>query len=597
MRISKKHLFILPMLLLVVQLHGQPIQQTSVRDTVGYLILTDSAFIEAAEMLSDWKMTMGFKTDIMYVSRSSSSETIENQLGSYYSLHPNTKYLAILGDDDFVKTKNTSIYLNLNPYDSQYHSMVYDQLTDFYYGKLDGDSVPQVHRGRLLVSNETEAKYVVEKIIAYESNPISAGNIYNNGIHVSFYQSTTKNHITHEHYRFVRTSEEIKEALQQIGRTVKRIYSNIPIGIAYWNNDLYCSDTANISEMIGDTLFIMPDSIVIQNSLREGASYILYVDHGDDIGWSHPVFNTSSFPSNLNNKWPVYFNCCCKTGKFSSSNCFAKSILTCPNGGIASISASNISIEGFMSSLFEGIFDGIWPNQGLEPVYGKDIWNVGVPPHTHTPIYRLGDLLDYGLSFMKAQMRNAYAGDSAGTPLTGTEINDFISMNKYMHEIYQLFGDPALEIRTQTPEVVSAPSVCQFTDNILLVKTTDGYSRVVLYDLAQNDVQTFYGTKILYNFDTDNLLRLCIVRSNAKPYIKEYRKSQIDMFIQNEAIDGMHKFIGKEIKVGQDVTDDKMHGNVYFNTHSSTSLSAAKVKLSKGVIIPHGSSIRINKNS
>lgn len=69
------------------------------------------------------------------------------------------------------------------------------------------------------------------------------------------------------------------------------------------------------------------------------------------------------------------------------------------------------------------------------------------------------------------------------------------------------------------------------------------------------------------------------------------------MFIQNEAIDGIHNFVGNEIKVGTNVTEDKLHGDVYFNTRSSTSLSGKKVKLSKGVIITHGSSVRINKNS
>lgn len=80
-----------------MQLHGQSLQQLAVRDTTGYLILANSAMTEPAERLAEWKKTLGFKTDIMYVNSSLQSDSIENLLGNYYSQHPYTKYLAILG--------------------------------------------------------------------------------------------------------------------------------------------------------------------------------------------------------------------------------------------------------------------------------------------------------------------------------------------------------------------------------------------------------------------------------------------------------------------------------------------------------------------
>lgn len=585
----KKILFVFAYLLLLAKpAQSQVVQQTAERDTTGYLILTHSEFMQAAERLAEWKKTLGFQTDILYVGSNDSSDTIEYLLNGYYSEHPHTKYLTILGGAGYVKPKTHSIYLNLSDYDSNYYNRDYSHPSDFFYGNLTADSVATVHRGRLIADNLAEANIIVDKIIRYESTPV-VSDYYDKGIHVSYYDPMLINGTNYEKYRFVRTSEEIKEALLPLNRTITRFYTNIPSSTAYWNNNLYCSDPNPISDMIGNITSGVT-AVVIADSIRNGASYVLYTDHGEPNGWQRPYFFGSNFPEDLNFKWPVYFNCCCYTGTFTG-NCFAKQILTNPNGGIASISSSDIALEGFMSSLFEGIFDGIWPNQGLEPVFGV-LANIGTPTHTQTPIYRLGNLLDYGLAFMKSQLKDAYA--TTNNPQH--RVGDFIHMNEYMHAVFQLFGDPALEIRTLRPENVATPSICQFTDNTILVKTADGYSRIVLYDTSNDNVQTIYGTSALYTCATDGLMKFCVVRSNSCPYTSELSREQIDMFIQNENVNGINRFVGKDIMIGNTVTEDKPHGNVVFNSGCSTNLSGNNVKLKKGTKISLGSKICINNN-
>lgn len=100
-----------------------------------------------------------------------------------------------------------------------------NHVTDLWYGCMDGsnDFTPNVYRGRLPVSNATEALNVVNKIIQYERNPITIKSFYDKGVNCAYFQDLyPKNNYADR--RFAQTSENVRDYLQGLGKTIQRIY-------------------------------------------------------------------------------------------------------------------------------------------------------------------------------------------------------------------------------------------------------------------------------------------------------------------------------------------------------------------------------------
>ena len=141
------------------------------------IIITDTAFRKQLEPFFKWKTQKGFNLNVLYKGTGLAGDTytqLKDTIAKIYNSPSNAEnppeYLLIIGDVDRV------------PY---YGAGGTGNVTDMYYGEFDGngDYIPEMYVGRLPVSDTTELKTVVNKIIQYEKFEFADTNKFYTGSH------------------------------------------------------------------------------------------------------------------------------------------------------------------------------------------------------------------------------------------------------------------------------------------------------------------------------------------------------------------------------------------------------------------------------
>ena len=501
-------------------------------DTTSYLIVTTDKYLSTIQKFVEWKKMKGFQVFVeSRINGIWTKESVKETIESYYQNHF-IKYILIVGGIEDVPA---------------YPLTMKSGVTDYNYGIPSGNSIiPNVFRGRIPVRTIGELDIVLNKIIQYERTPINDNSFYQTGVNCAFFQDWAPPH-DYENRCFTMTSENIRNHLvTNCGKIVNRVYTTPPgAHPKYWNKDSY-SDGAAIPEELKEENFAWDgngDSIL--HYINEGAFYVFHRDHGDTIQWGEPSFMIEHIDS-LNNgrKLPVVFSIDCQTGMYNVSQreCFAEHFLKKENGGcVAIFAATQDSYSGYNDALSLGMFDAIWPN--LVPIHrfiGYDSYSM-----VEQPIYELGQIMDQGLVRM---------GETYG----------YNSLKRETWKLFHCFGDPTMQIWTDTPQNFVEPLVFLRNDSIF-VHVEDGDCKITFYNKVTGNVVSYKGNYAGYANPSDSLV-ICLDRHNYIPYIWDYSK---DVYIQNENIEGEVRFYkGNTIHIGNHVTNTKDTGDV--NIQNST---------------------------
>lgn len=475
-----------------------------------YLILTVPEYKEEVKWFAEWKELLGFTTHV--ISRDDwTVENVKQTVEDMYASLRSLRYLLIVGDYDDVPAKTYSkVYLG--------NTVV----SDLQYGCMDGndDLVPDIHRGRISVSSKLEAQTVLTKIVNYEFFPEMTTNFYNKGIHCTHFQDEDSKWTKRDGYedrRFVRTCEDIRDALIKHGKTVERIYkADVSDGIYPTNWD--ATGSYSNGEPIPDELKYPQfawdgDTNDIINAINEGASYVLHRDHGTFEGWHSPYFKIENVDRLTNkNKLPVVFSLNCLTGKFDTNVCFAEKLLRHPNGGCVAIyAASGRSYSGYNDVLAGGMFDAVWPDEDLHIVMPK--YSDSGIKETPEPTYMLGQILDQGF----ARMEEVYGVNERTTT--------------YTKLLFHCFGDPSMRMRTKTPGAWRSFQVERDSTGI---KVRPGIkSTITFYDLTNNKMVSYLASDITLQTDHADNVTVCVSAPNQIPIID--RGQMPDSPIKNKA--------------------------------------------------------------
>jgi PKD repeat protein len=397
----------------------------------SYLIITHDNYRNAADTLAKWKSQLGYLTEV--ISRSSwTAAQIKTEITNrYQSYTPKPDYFVILGDVDLLPGE-----IHQDPsYGDNFQ-------TDLYYACMDGgnDYMADMAFGRISVSSASQALSVVNKIIAYEKNPTLQQGFYNNGLICAQFQDDDND--TYEDRRFSLTGEDILNYMSsQQSFTINRVYkTSSSITPLFWNDGYYANSEPVPSYLRKPTFAWNGNKTDITNQINssDGKLFVLHRDHGyvGGSGWATPEFLTSDINSlNNGNKLPIVFSINCHTGEYQLGECFAERFLRHSNGGAVGVfGAAYYSYSGYNDGLTIGFFDAIWANPGLIPNFTGSGDNPSGSPAAHAPIYRMGDVLNQGLTRMIQTWGN----------------------NIYTHELFHYFGDPAMRIWTQLPTPVTA---------------------------------------------------------------------------------------------------------------------------------------------
>lgn len=564
--------------------------EPTVADTTGYLIVSTPKYREPIKKFMEWKRTLGFLVDTLLLNSNPLTNTqVLDSIQNRYNQNHHLAYLLIVGTIADIPTfsKRPELYTGLFDYNDHYQSGEWEHSTDYDYGLVSqSNDIPLLKRGRIPVATAAEADTVFDKIISYEKTPVMDENFYNRGLHIAQFQDETNDY--YEDYRFTLTSEEIRNFMLGKGKQIDRFYTGpTPENtILHWNHTVYASGQ-EVPDSVA-SLFGSPSAEIVSNKINEGAMYVLYYDHGNNYRWEHPRFNTLSILGLTNgDKQPLVISCCCHTGDFSSSTHFASTFLKKSGGGaIGVIASTNVILTGFSDSMLEGIFSSIWPENGIavDSLNQTDLNSVN---YTNRTAYRLGDILDSGLSVMKQQFDSIELHGLNNIVATGDTVTN---MCIYASEIFHLIGDPTMELRTTVPQPVATPTVNLVNSNHH-VTTTDGDARISFYNVTTGAVCSYLGSTAGYACNSGDKVKVSLTRPNYIPYIAEVGG---DIYIQNETILGGRFYRGGNIYVGKDVTSTKDSGEVVFRSGSETTFRGGTVKLDKGTTIELGAKVNIS---
>ncbi|MBR2153452.1 MAG: hypothetical protein IJ901_02385 [Bacteroidaceae bacterium] len=525
-----------------IQTKARQSNQNAQEDNRNLLIVTTNKYLDVIEDFVDWKRTKGFRVSVESRNGWGDTIVIKNIVRQHY-IQDSIQYLLIIGDENDVPGKEYSFYNSST-------GETYNGITDLYYGQMDNDQLPDIHRGRIPLKQKADAEIVLNKISDYERSPVVDSNFYIKGLHCAYFQDNDTD--TYEDRAFVLSSELVAYDLGfRIHRNIRRVYyANSNTTPTYWNNTIYSYGDI-IPYNLRANFSWNGNANNIVNYINEGMLYVLYEGHGDEYCWGNPFFEKLDMDSLSNGKkLPVVFSLCCLTGKYNRTydrECFAEKFLRLDNGGCVGIfAATESSFSGYDDALTLGMFDAIWPPIYLRwrtLYYEKNLLVV-----TPTPTYELGQILDQGLYRMN-EMKPISIYPAA----------------MYTYEIQHCFGDPTMMMYTYWPSKFNDASIT-YSNDTLTIQTNVADTRITIYNPHEinnpttRGVHSYIGENLqISTLGIDSLI-ICIDKHNYVPSVYKYYKTQ---YIQNEVISDSRIYTGQVIKAGECVTNTKEEGPVF----------------------------------
>ena len=414
------------------------------------LIITHPDFENAADSLASWKKRKGIYTQVVTTNETgNTSSQIENYIDyAYYNWDPAPSYLLFIGDSEFVPTN----YINEHPY----HNLL--TASDLFYADIGDypDYVADLGFGRLSVDTSSQADSLIARMIRYERNPVDDPIYYSNATMAGAFQDGSNGSPPNEiaDRRFAKTSEDVKNFLDSQGYSAQRIYTTYngyngsEIFPTYWSIEDWANfenDTPGqeLPEYLQKPAFPWNGNFWdVTNAMNDGRFFLLHRDHGGRHGWGEPDYGCEDV-DNLDNgeKRPIVFSINCNTGWYDNETdednyntdytdeCFVEHWIRHSSGGSAGVLGSTrVSYSGYNDRLVWGWMDAMFPDftTVYNDQYGDDY-----------PIYRFGDVLNYGKEYMMTKVDND-------------------EVRRTALEEFHWFGDPTMEMWTQFPSEIIA---------------------------------------------------------------------------------------------------------------------------------------------
>jgi len=238
----------------------------------------------------------------------------------------------------------------------------------------------------------------------------------------------------------------------------------------------------------------------LTNLLNNGTGLINYVGHGSDYGFASMTYMVSDVNALTNtNKLPFIFDVACVNGNFTSKTCFAEAWMRATNNnqptGAIAVCASTI-------------------NQSWVP-----------------PMIAQNEMNDILVESYANNIKRSY---------TGIVMNGMFKMNDVhgtdgdkMSDTWTIFGDPALQVRTKTPEAIAAQHNLEIPQNgtSFAVNNIGNEAFVCLSKqgtiVATKKSSNGSATLTFSQQNNGDKLTLTVTGYNKIPYIKEITVGEI----------------------------------------------------------------------
>jgi hypothetical protein len=444
-----------------------------------FVIVTHPDFLAAANTLAAHKESLGISTrvvsttEIVGPAASLTASAIRTWLRNYRNnaiVKP--KWVLLMGDTEKIPTH----------YDALHSGGASWNAGDIYFGQISNvtspTAVPVVGVGRFPVDTLAQANVIVNKTIAFELNPPSgptAGSQFYNRLTFAAFFEYDPDYVDDRRQDsrwFVENAETVRNHVLGQGHSVGRIYKAFASDDPRW----FRSGAAYPAALRKPGFAWNGSTADIVNAFNAGTSLFFHRDHGGRNGWGDPIFQTTDLPSVSvpGTRYPVVFSINCASGIFDNEtiNTFnasvglpattldptatywAEAFIRKADGALAIIGDTRNSKTVDNTILAFGLFDAIYP--GLAPAFGPS-----------SKIRRMGDVLNHGFAYLAAV--------AAGTTpnLHPSDMGAVVNVNGLRQEmnIYNLFGDPTVKLRTGEPAQMNIVSLRQVANLVDIVVT------------------------------------------------------------------------------------------------------------------------------
>ena len=273
--------------------------------------------------------------------------------------------------------------------------------SDISYAYISGnDSYPEFFVGRFSAQNTSHVQTAVERSIAYERDPQQNATWYKHGMFIASNEGSGNGHDGGE--------SDWQHAQNMRSDLLNYYYTDVA--------EMYDGSHGG-QDSSGN-----PSDSMIRNEINQGLGIIHYTGHGDTDVWVTSNFNTGDVNSLTNtNELPFVCTVGCKSGDFGDGTCLGEEFLRSTTG-----SNPTGAIATFMSTIYQG-----W----APPMEAQD---------------EMVDILTEGISNNR---KYSFGGISWNGCL---EMNDnYGSDGDSETDHWTLFGDPSIELRTNTPSNLS----------------------------------------------------------------------------------------------------------------------------------------------
>ncbi|HRY98596.1 MAG TPA: C25 family cysteine peptidase, partial [Bacteroidales bacterium] len=279
--------------------------------------------------------------------------------------------------------------------------------SDNAYGYISGnDHYPELFVGRFSAETAEDVQTQVRRTIAYERDANTSQTFFSNSIGVASNEGPgDDNEMDYQHVRNMQTDL---------------------LGYTYNGNLEYFEGSQGGNDAAGN-----PSAAQVATGINGGAGVILYTGHGSNTSWGTSGFSNANVNTLTNGGMlPFIWAVACVNGNFVGNTCFAEAWLRArdleqPKGAVAAL----------MSTI----------NQSWNP-----------------PMEAQDEMVDILVESYASNIRRTFGGLSMNGCM---KMNDsYGSGGDEMTDTWNLFGDPSLMVRTDTPMVLTA----SFQPNVLL---------------------------------------------------------------------------------------------------------------------------------
>ena len=230
-------------------------------DSYDYLIICADEWLQHMQSFIDWKESLGFRTK-MY---SKTDVMIARGLPPEDDYLPHHQIMFFLRDE-YAVSHFSYLLIVAHPQDITLGYWMFDEKSDYEYSRCAGiDNYPDIGVGRFSVLKVSELKNMINKSIAFQSNPPSGDWLEKNLMIAGFDYATLES-------SFQDCSIDIMEPTWRIGAPSKTYSVLHPdfitaFGASYEDG----GDEATNEDII--------------NNINEGCRFVNYRGHGGPRGW------------------------------------------------------------------------------------------------------------------------------------------------------------------------------------------------------------------------------------------------------------------------------------------------------------------------